>query len=276
MTEQTRAVAMVNGQPTPISVVPTIAVTLSQAKARILDLQAFVRDLMIEGEDFGRIPGMPKPTLFKPGAEKLCDIYGFAKTAEVVHRIEDWTDGLFHYEVKVTLTSKATGYIEAEGLGSCNSKEKRYRSQDVFTIPNTLLKMAKKRALVDAVLSATRTSGLFTQDMEDEPPKEKVRAPERPAPIPHRPAPPPVAKVIDAGAAPVEQPAPTDKPTRAQVAAEWHRLLDKAEALGIAVETMSAKVTTDEAIARCEYLAAQIADAEAEIDQHDATADAPE
>ena len=269
MTEQTRAVAMVNGQPTPISVVPTIAVTLSQAKARILDLQAFVRDLMVEGEDFGRIPGVPKPTLFKPGAEKLCDIYGFAKTAEVVHRIEDWTDGFIHYEVKVILTSKATGYVEAEGLGSCNSKEKRYRSQDVYTVVNTILKMAKKRALVDAVLSATRTSGLFTQDMEDESPKGMGKAPERPAPIPHRQAPPPVAKVIDAPPAPAEQPTLGEKWTRAQVAAEWHRLLDKAEALGIAVEPMSAKVTTDEAFARCEYVAAQIADAEAEIDQTD-------
>jgi len=32
---------------------------------------------------------------------------------------------------------------------------------------NTVLKIAKKRALVDATLSVTRSSGLFTQDVED-------------------------------------------------------------------------------------------------------------
>jgi hypothetical protein len=32
---------------------------------------------------------------------------------------------------------------------------------------NTIIKMAKKRAYIDATLSATRTSGIFTQDLED-------------------------------------------------------------------------------------------------------------
>lgn len=44
-----------------------------------------------------------------------------------------------------------------------NSKE------DPFTIVNTLLKMTKKRALIDAVLSSTRASGIFKQDVEDFP-----------------------------------------------------------------------------------------------------------
>ena len=39
--------------------------------------------------------------------------------------------------------------------------------QDPYSLINTMLKMAKKRALVDAVLSATRSSDLFTQDLED-------------------------------------------------------------------------------------------------------------
>lgn len=57
--------------------------------------------------------------------------------------------------------------IEAEGIGSCNSKERKYIKQDSYSIINTILKMAKKRAFVDAVLSATRSSGIFTQDIED-------------------------------------------------------------------------------------------------------------
>lgn len=46
-------------------------------------------------------------------------------------------------------------------------KEAAFQGQDPYTIVNTILKMAKKRALIDAVLSATRASGLFTQDIED-------------------------------------------------------------------------------------------------------------
>jgi len=38
---------------------------------------------------------------------------------------------------------------------------------DFFTAINTVLKMAKKRAYVDAILTATHASGIFTQDMED-------------------------------------------------------------------------------------------------------------
>jgi hypothetical protein len=67
----------------------------------------------------------------------------------------------------------------------------RVENDDPWALWNTVLKMAKKRALIDAVLSATRSSGLFTQDMEDlvgwvE--GEVVSVSEAPRP---RPAPPP-------------------------------------------------------------------------------------
>lgn len=150
-----------------LDVVPEFAITLTEAKERIFMLQSFVKDMMVEGVDFGSIPGCSKPSLFKPGAEKLCDIFGFSKQVEVTHRIEDWDKGVFAYEVKVILTNKRTGLMEAEGIGSCNSMERKYKQQEAFSLANTILKMSKKRALVDAVLSATRSSGLFTQDIED-------------------------------------------------------------------------------------------------------------
>lgn len=40
-------------------------------------------------------------------------------------------------------------------------------NEDVFGLKNTILKMAKKRAKVDGVLAATRSSGIFTQDVEE-------------------------------------------------------------------------------------------------------------
>lgn len=148
----------------------SFVVSVEEAKRRIKALQEFVKEVMVKGEDYGEIPGISKPTLLKPGAEKLCEIYGLAISPRIANRIEDWEQGLFHYEVHVDLISKRTGQLVATGVGSANSKEKRYvagKQQDSFTIVNTILKMAKKRALIDAVLSATRSSGLFTQDVED-------------------------------------------------------------------------------------------------------------
>ena len=117
--------------------------------------------------DYGFIPNCDKPALFKAGAEKLCDIFGFSKQLEILNRVEDWKEGLFHYEVKAILINKRSGIIEAEVIGSCNSKERKFIKQDSYSIINTILKIAKKRALVDAVLSATRSSGIFTQDVEE-------------------------------------------------------------------------------------------------------------
>jgi hypothetical protein len=151
----------------PNDVFPDFAVSLEETARRVKMLQQYVREQMVEGEDYGVIPGSTKPTLFKPGAEKLNAIFGLAPMVEITNRVENWDKGFVSYEVKVTLVNKRTQQIEAEGIGSCNSKERRYARQDAPSIANTILKMSKKRALIDATLSATRASGLFTQDLED-------------------------------------------------------------------------------------------------------------
>jgi hypothetical protein len=148
-------------------IVPKLAISLSEAEERMKALNDFVTQMMQEGVDYGRLEGYSKPTLLKPGAEKLCDAFGFSKQVDVIQRIEEWEKGFFAYEVKVTLINKQTGMMDAEGIGSCNSREKSFAHQDPYTLVNTFLKMAKKRALIDAVLSATRASGIFTQDIED-------------------------------------------------------------------------------------------------------------
>ena len=149
-------------------VFPDFAVSLEEANRRVRMLAEFVRGHMVEGEDYGIVPGTAgKPTLFKAGAEKLNAIFGLAPVVDVIHRVEDWDKGFVSYEVKVTLLNKRNGQVEAEGIGQCNSRERRYKNQDAANIANTVLKMAKKRGLVDATLSATRASGMFTQDLED-------------------------------------------------------------------------------------------------------------
>lgn len=45
----------------------------------------------------------------------------------------------------------------------------RIENPDIIDAKNTVLKMAKKRAKIDAVIGVTRSSGIFTQDMDDVP-----------------------------------------------------------------------------------------------------------
>ena len=156
-----------NLAPEAADVFPDFATSPDEVTRRTEMLRDYVKNHMNVGEDYGVIPGGNKPTLFKPGAEKLNAVFGLSPMVEVSNRVEDWDNGFVAYEMKVTLLNKRTGGIEAEGIGSCNSRERRYKNQDAAGIANTVLKMAKKRALVDATLSATRASGMFTQDLED-------------------------------------------------------------------------------------------------------------
>lgn len=123
--------------------------------------------VLIAKEDYGVIPNSQsqKPTLLKPGAQKLCGLFELAPIIKNKDRIAD--DGFVSYEVVYQVINKGTGIIEAEGVGECNSRERKYKNQDVYNITNTLLKMAAKRALIDATLNALGISSIFTQDIED-------------------------------------------------------------------------------------------------------------
>ncbi len=185
----------------------SMIVDFEAVKHRISQLQKFIKDYMVKGVDYGTIPGTDKLTLLKPGAEKLCDVYCLAAGEAKIDFIRDDTKSpiYIHYRVSLPLISRADGKVIMVGVGSANSYEKKYRwrwvsdknvpsmydknnlnfkdnngqygpyktyripNDEVDDIDNTLLKMAKKRALVDAVLSATRSSALFTQDAEDLP-----------------------------------------------------------------------------------------------------------
>lgn len=116
--------------------------------------------------DYGVIPGCKKPSLLKAGAEKLAAHYGFSTSISIENRFENYDKRLVAYEVKVTVYDTA-GKIIAEGIGAANSLERKFMKGDFFSQINTVLKMCKKRAYVDAVLTATGASSIFTQDMED-------------------------------------------------------------------------------------------------------------
>jgi len=212
-------------QPAELMLMPVMDLEL--AKKRLAEFQQFVKEYMTKDEDYGLIPGVEKPSLFQPGADKLSELYGLAPTFpdERTIRNVDWSmiPPLFDYEVTCVLLSKRTGMVVAEGKGSCSSYEAKYRwrdakrlcpncsqptiikgkeeygggwlcwtkrggcgakfaegdqkiegqktgrepNEDIADIKNTILKMAQKRAKIAAVLAATRSSGVFTQDVED-------------------------------------------------------------------------------------------------------------
>ena len=130
------------------------------------DIEAIVAKHLKAGRDYDRLPNTLKPTLLKSGAEILANVFGFRTTAKVINRIENYDKQFVLYEVCVTVFDKDNNII-AEGLGSCNSRERKYLKTDFATNLNTVLKIAKKRAFVDAILTATHASKVFTQDIED-------------------------------------------------------------------------------------------------------------
>lgn len=135
---------------------------------KINQFQQVIQSQLVEGHDYGQaFFGSNKPSLLKPGAEKILMLMGLASEYEIIEKIQDYEDGFFAYTIRCILTKN--GIVVTEGLGHCNSKEKKYESdkQDKYMLGNTCLKMAKKRAQVDAALTVGSLSNIFTQDLED-------------------------------------------------------------------------------------------------------------
>ena len=150
----------------------------SKAKAPTLavnppdeDIETIVGKYLKPQQDYAVIPHTNKPTLLKGGAEKLATIFGFTTSCSIVNRIEHFdydnpATSFVQYEAKVIVYNRE-GDAVSEGYGSCNSSESKFLKQPFANRINTVLKISKKRAYVDAILTATCASSVFTQDMED-------------------------------------------------------------------------------------------------------------
>lgn len=145
------------------------SVSIQQVAAtmqKISQFQKVIQQTLHANHDYGIVPGSSKPTLLKPGAEKILMMMGLRSEFEIVDSTRDFENGFFQYQVRCKLYKGDT--LITEGLGACNTRERRYKNQDPYTLDNTVLKMAKKRALVDAVLLVASLSDIFTQDLEDD------------------------------------------------------------------------------------------------------------
>ena len=217
-------------------------------RAQVNLIQEVMKEVMTEGIHYGVIPGCgKKPSLFKPGAEKLSLVFRLRpiinEAADI--QIVELPNG--HREVRTLChILNADGLELATGVGSCSTMEKKYRyrnvadyeetgepipkdskekkqeyrkqgfgmrkvneewcwvkfndaapveNPDIADTYNTVLKMSKKRAYIDGMLSATAASDLYTQDIEDLPaevlgiPKEQAASDKKAAasaPAPHQ------------------------------------------------------------------------------------------
>lgn len=176
--------------------------TALDIQAQVNTIQHVMKQVMKPDVHYGVIPGTKTPSLFKPGAEKIMATFRLSADPEV----SDMSDSdQIRYQVKVRLVSSGGVFVGA-GIGECSSNEEKYKwrraicdeefeecspdrrrekwtkgwknspnykQKQIRTEPadlaNTILKMAKKRALIDAVLTVTAASDCFTQDVEDLP-----------------------------------------------------------------------------------------------------------
>lgn len=139
---------------------------LSGTMGKITQFQGIVQKQLRKDHDYGIIPGTQKPSLLKPGAEKILMLMGLRSEFSLVDSTRDFEKGFFQYMVKCSLFHNDN--LITEGMGSCNNLEGKFKKQDPFSIDNTILKMAKKRALLDAALLVGSLSDIFTQDFDEE------------------------------------------------------------------------------------------------------------
>ena len=127
----------------------------------------FMKAQMTKDIDYGVIPGTKKPTLLKPGAEKLCSLFNLRPIWEIIHSVVDFEKPLFHYHYRFSLYRGDE--VVGQGDGCCNSMEIKYQKQKykIFDLTNTICKIAQKRALVAAVLCSCGASEFFNQDLEE-------------------------------------------------------------------------------------------------------------
>lgn len=150
-------------------------ISVETAKRKLIN--NFIANHLKEGTDYGKIhvyktcPNHKTPwqctnkyhfsknTLFKPGAEKFSSLF---KMRSGFQRDQDTWEMLGSPAGTVCYVCNlftAKDVLIGEGRGAASVAEKGN--------PNTAIKIAKKRAFVDAVLSTGALSDFFTQDLED-------------------------------------------------------------------------------------------------------------
>ena len=141
MTQATSDIVLRQPDDSAALAMPLLSIEQMIARRNII-VEAVKHKVLKEGQDYGVIPGTERKnqqprngdeatptsrnnTLLKPGAEKLCSFFGLTPQFEDYRVEENWDKGLFYYAYRCRLTRN--GRTIAEGIGSANSREKKYR-----------------------------------------------------------------------------------------------------------------------------------------------------
>jgi hypothetical protein len=119
MRQETRSQTNTPGQ------VEKSAMSTQELLEQINLIQHVMKSVMREGEHYGVIPGTDKPTLLQPGAEKLLLTFRLGTEFAILDAVRD--KDFISYTVRCDLFHIPTGSRVAAGIGSCNSRETRYR-----------------------------------------------------------------------------------------------------------------------------------------------------
>ena len=97
--------------------------SLEEVIAQVKKIQEVQKAVMKEGEHYGVIPGTNKPTLLKPGAEKLAFVFRLDPQYESV---DTYDANHLTVKSKCTLWHIGSGLRMGSGEGSCSTKETKY------------------------------------------------------------------------------------------------------------------------------------------------------
>jgi hypothetical protein len=100
-----------------------LGISVEQIIARVSKIREVRDRVMKQSVHFGKIPGVKKESLFKPGAETLCMAFQLVPK----FHIAETKDG-DHLECVVTCTliHAPTGAERGDGIGSCSTHESKY------------------------------------------------------------------------------------------------------------------------------------------------------
>jgi len=139
---------------------------LDRRKANRQVLMEWIKSSLVKEHDYGSImiKGVKsKPSLFKPGAEKICGMLSLIPNFPNLDKYEELAisgKDVKTIILKCNLTNQ-NGTIVASGIGA-----RMVEVQDQGNL-NKALKMAAKSAVIDATLRCAGLSEIFTQDLED-------------------------------------------------------------------------------------------------------------
>ncbi len=99
--------------------------SLSEMTEMVSAVQKALGEFMKEGVDYGKIPGTDKPTLLKPGAEKLCMLFRLSPKFNT--QIKYLENGHIGINCECTLIHIPTGQIWASANAMASTLESKHR-----------------------------------------------------------------------------------------------------------------------------------------------------